>query len=284
VKFPPFAYRAPESVDEAVEILAADPQAKVLAGGQSLLPLLALRLAQPTLLVDLANVAELSFVDGTDGVVRVGAATTLATLEDSPLVADKLPLLAQAIGKVAHRPIRNRGTIGGSLVHADPAAELPAVAVALDATLVARGPSGEKRIGADGFFTGAFGTVLADDEILTGVEFPVQDGNWSFKEVARRSGDFALAIAAVGVALDGDTCTRSTVVLQGVGSKPVRAASAEVILNGSVVGDEVAARAADAATADLRPPADVHGSSDYRKRVAAALVRRAVLDAGRRAE
>jgi carbon-monoxide dehydrogenase medium subunit len=282
VKFPPFAYRTPASVEDAVQMLASDPDAKVLSGGQSLLPLLALRIAQPSLLVDIGGITELSFIEAGDGVLRVGGSTTLATLEDSSVVSEQTPLLAQAIRKVAHRPIRNRGTIGGSLAHADPAAELPAVAVALDATLVARGPSGERRIDASDFFTGAFTTALADDEVLTSVEFPVRNGNWSFLEIARRSGDFALAIAAVGVELDGDTCTRSTVVLQGVASRPVRSVAAEQVLNNAVIGEEVAARAGDAAATDLRPPADIHASSDYRKRVAAVLVRRASLEAGRR--
>ncbi len=282
MKFPPFAYRAPRSIEEAVELLASDPQAKVLAGGQSLLPLLALRIAQPSLLVDVGSIDGLSYVQTDDGLLKIGAATALSTVEDSRLVSDQAPLLAQAVRKVAHRPIRNRGTVGGSLAHADPASELPAVAVALEATLVAQGPSGERRIGASDFFTGAFTTALQDDEILTSVEFPIRNGNWSFLEIARRSGDFALVIAAVGIQLDGDTCTRSTVVLQGVSSKPVRSAAAEQILDNAVIGDEVAARAADAAAADLRPPGDIHASSDYRKGVAAVLVRRATLDAGRR--
>jgi CO/xanthine dehydrogenase FAD-binding subunit len=145
-----------------------------------------------------------------------------------------------------------------------------------------RGPSGERRIEASDFFTGAFTTALRDEEILTSVEFPVRNGNWSFLEIARRSGDFALAIAAVGIELDGDTCARSTVVLHGVASKPVRSAAAEQVLDNAVIGEEVAARAADAAAAELRPPADIHASSDYRRRVAAALVRRAALEAGRR--
>lgn len=282
MKFPPFAYRAPRSIEEAVEVLASDPQAKVLAGGQSLLPLLALRIAQPSLLVDVGSIDGLTYVQNDDGLLKIGAGTALATLEDSRLVSDQAPLLAQAIRKVAHRPIRNRGTVGGSLAHADPASELPAVAVALEATLVAQGPSGERRIGASDFFTGAFTTALQDDEILTSVEFPIRNGNWSFLEIARRSGDFAIVIAAVGIQLDGDTCTRSTVVLQGVSSKPVRSAAAEQILDHAVIGDEVAARAADAAAADLRPPGDIHASSDYRKGVAAVLVRRATLEAGRR--
>jgi aerobic carbon-monoxide dehydrogenase medium subunit len=281
VKFPPFAYCAPSSLDQAITVLASDPDAKVVAGGQSLLPLLAFRLARPSVLVDLRNVAELSFIDAA-GVVRIGAGTTLATLEDSQVVSEKLPLLGQAIRNVAHRPIRNRGSIGGSLAHADPAAELPAVAIALKATLVARGPSGERRIVADRFFSGPFATTLGDDEILTTVEFPVRDGNWVFLEIARRSGDFALAIAAVGATLDGDTCKESTVVLQGVGSKPIRSAEAEAALNGSAIDDDVARRAAEAAIVDLRPPADIHGSSEYRRRIVATLVRRAALAAGRR--
>jgi carbon-monoxide dehydrogenase medium subunit len=284
VKFPPFVYRAPESIEEAVAVLASDQEAKVIAGGQSLLPLLALRIAQPSVLVDLCNVPELSHIEADDGRLRIGAATTLATLEDSRRVSDELPLLAMAVRKVAHRPIRNRGTIGGSLAHADPAAELPAVAVALDATLLAVGPGGERRIQASEFFTGAFATALEDDEILTSIEFPFRDGSWSFLEIARRSGDFALVIAAVGVVLDDDTCTNSTVVLQGVASKPIRSAAAEQVLNNSTIGDGIAEHAADAATADLRPPGDIHASPDYRKRVAAVLVRRATLEAGRRSQ
>ena len=283
MKFPAFAYRAPASVDEAVALLASDPQAKVVAGGQSLLPLLALRMAQPTLLVDVSGIEELSFIQPEDGVVKIGAATTLSAVEDSDIVAERLPLLSEAVRNVAHRPIRNRGTVGGSLAHADPAAELPAVAVALDATLVARGQSGERRIDAAAFFTGPFDTALRDAEILTSVELRVREGAWAFLEVARRSGDFALAMAAVGVALDGDTCTASTVVLQGVGPTPVRSEAAEQVLNGSVIADDVAAQAAAAATRDLHPTGDIHASSDYRRRVAGTLVRRAALEARRRA-
>ena len=282
MKFPPFAYRAPETVEQAIDILASDPQAKVLAGGQSLLPLLALRIAHPSVLVDLGRVTGLSSIDTVNGVVRVGAATTLATLEDSQRCSRGCRC-APAVRNVAHRPIRNRGTIGGSIVHADPAAELPAVAVALGATLVARGPSGERRIDAADFFTGAFTTALGDDEILTAVEIPVRPGSWAFLEVARRAGDFALAIAAVGLELDGVICTKSTVVVHGIGSKPVHATAASEILDGATIDHDLAVRAAQAATADLKPPADIHASSENRKRIAATLVRRAILDAGRSA-
>ena len=274
MKFPPFAYRAPSSVEEAVGQLDGDPGTKVLAGGQSLLPLLALRLAYPSVLVDVGGIGELDFISKEDGTVRIGAGTTLAAVEDSSAVTESLPLLAQAVRYVAHRPIRNRGTVGGSLVHADPAAELPAVAVALDAVLVARSTSGERRIPAADFFTGPFTTALADDELLTGAEFPVADGSWSFMEVVRRAGDFALGIAAVGLGVDGG----ARVVLQGIGSRPVRVPEAETALG---VGADVAAvqAAAEAASAAANPIGDIHGSADYRRRLVGVLVRRAALAA-----
>jgi carbon-monoxide dehydrogenase medium subunit len=281
VKFPAFAYRTPSSLEEASEILSSGFDAKIIAGGQSLLPLLALRLAQPELLVDLRQLRELSFVEAGDGVIRIGAATTLSTLEDSHVIAEKLPLLAQAIRYVAHRPIRNRGSIGGSLAHADPSAEMPAVALALDATLVAFSATGERRVHATDFFSGPFMTALRDDEILTSIEFPVHERRWAFVEIARRSGDFALAIAAVGITAENGICTQATVVLQGVGPKPVRSQDAERVLIDSPMDPGDAARVAEAATANLRPSSDIHGSSDYRKQVAATLVRRAVIAAGR---
>jgi carbon-monoxide dehydrogenase medium subunit len=275
MKFPPFAYRAPSSVEEAVGYLDGDPGTKVLAGGQSLLPLLALRLAQPSVLVDIGGIGELGFIGKENGTVRIGAGTTLSAVEDSQVVSDSLPLLAQAVRLVAHRPIRNRGTVGGSLAHADPAAELPAVAVALDAVLVARSSRGERRIPATDFFTGPFSTALADDELLTAVEFPAVRGSWSFVEVVRRSGDFALGIAAVGLGVDGG---EARVVLGGIGSRPVRVPEAESALSGSV--DEAAAKlAAEAASAAAAPIGDIHGSVDYRRRLVGVLVRRAALAA-----
>jgi carbon-monoxide dehydrogenase medium subunit len=276
MKFPPFAYRSPSSLDEAVGYLDGDPGTKVLAGGQSLLPLLALRLAHPSVLVDIGGVAELDFITKENGTVRVGAGTKLSAVEDSPQVADSLPLLAEAIRYVAHRPIRNRGTVGGSLAHADPAAELPAVAVALDAVLVARSPRGERRIPAPDFFTGPFTTTLGDDELLTAAEFPVVKGSWSFTEVVRRAGDFALGIAAVGLGVDGGG---ARVVLGGIGSRPVRVPEAESALSGSSVDEAAAKLAAEAASAAATPIGDIHASVDYRRRLAGVVVRRAALAA-----
>jgi carbon-monoxide dehydrogenase medium subunit len=276
MKFPPFAYRAPSSLDEAVGYLDGDPGTKVLAGGQSLLPLLALRLAHPSVLVDVGGVAEFAFINDDNGTIRVGAGTTLSALEDSPVVASSLPLLAEAIRYVAHRPIRNRGTVGGSLAHADPAAELPAVAVALDAVLVARSSRGERRIPAADFFTGPFTTALGDDELLTAVEFSVVKGSWSFTEVVRRTGDFALGIAAVGLGVDGGG---ARVVLGGIGSRPVRVPEAESALTGSSVDEAAARLAAEVASAAATPIGDIHASVDYRRRLVGVLVRRAALAA-----
>lgn len=279
MKFPAFSYRAPSTIDDALRELSAGSDAKLLAGGQSLLPLLALRLAQPSVLVDLGNVADLSHVSNGSGRVTIGAGTTLAAIEDSSLVAESLPLLARAVRHVAHRPIRNRATVGGSLAHADPAAELPAVALALDATMTVRGVDGERRVPAAEFFAGPFVTALRETDILTGIEFPVASGSWAFLEVARRPGDYALAMVAVGLQREGDTCTGARVVVQAVGSKPVRAAGAEKALTGAHVDHAAARAAADALADEIQPVADIHGSSDYRRRVAATLVRRAVLQA-----
>jgi carbon-monoxide dehydrogenase medium subunit len=276
MKFPPFAYRAPSSVEEAVGYLDGDPGTKVLAGGQSLLPLLALRLAQPSVLVDIGGIGELGFIGKENGTVRIGAGTTLSAVEDSQVVSDSLPLLAQAVRLVAHRPIRNRGTVGGSLAHADPAAELPAVAVALEAVLVARSSRGERRLEAADFFSGPFTTALADDELLTAVEFPVAGGSWCFTEVVRRAGDFALGIAAVGLGVDDGG---ARVVLQGVGSRPVRVPEAESALGKGGVDEAAAQSAAEAASAAATPIGDIHGSADYRRRLAGVLVRRAALAA-----
>jgi aerobic carbon-monoxide dehydrogenase medium subunit len=284
MKFPPFAYRTPSSLDEAVDQLGSDPGAKILAGGQSLLPLLALRLAHPSVLVDVGGISELSGIGNDGGTIRIGAGTTLSAVEDSQVVADSLPLLAQAIRFVAHRPIRNRGTVGGSLAHADPAAELPAVAVALDVVLVARSPRGERRIAAADFFTGAFSTTLADDEILVAVEFAAGNGSWSFTEVVRRAGDFALGIAAVGIGLDGGTCRWAKIVLGGIGSRPVRVPEAEGELEGRRIDEAALKAAADAAAAAASPMGDIHGSADYRRRLVGVLVRRATLAAAGRTE
>ncbi len=273
-----FHYHAPATVAEAVGLLGEHgDEAKVLAGGQSLVPMMSLRWATFAHLVDLNRVAGLDDVERSNGDVRVGAIVRQAQAEHDATVAADAPLLAKALPHIGHFQIRNRGTIGGSLAHCDPASELPAVALALDATLEASGPGGERSIGAADFFDGPFQTTLADDEILTAVRFPVWDGSSGFavEEVTRRHGDFALCGAVCGVTLDGDAVTRAAIAMFGVGPTAVRATGAEQALIAAGTGADLAAVGAEAA-ARLDPSDDIHASGAYRKQVAAVVVRRAL--------
>ena len=273
-----FHYHAPTTVADAVGVLAEHgDEAKVLAGGQSLVPMMSLRLATFAHLVDLNRVGGLDTIERRNGDLRVGAIVRQATAEHDATVAAGAPLLAKALPHIGHFQIRNRGTIGGSLAHSDPASELPAVALALDATLEANGPGGQRSIGASEFFDGPFQTALADDEILTAVSFPAWDGASGFavEEVARRHGDFALCGAVCGVTLDGDTVTRAAIAMFGVGPSAVRATSAEQALIAAGAGADLKSVGAEAA-AGLDPSDDIHASGAYRKQVAAVVVRRAL--------
>jgi aerobic carbon-monoxide dehydrogenase medium subunit len=277
----PFEYWAPTSVDEALKLLSGfdDPgDAKIMAGGQSLMALLNLRLAQPAHIVDLNGVAELSSINRSNGTLTIGAMTRQRSAEQSAEVAAACPMLVQALRQVGHPQIRNRGTVGGSLAHADPAAELPALAVCLGAELVMRGPSGERTVNAREFFTGFLSTVLAEDEILTAVRIPVAGPatGSTFEEVARRHGDFAMVGVAAQVRLDGDTIAEANIALSGVAGQPVYAAAASAALSGQAPSPEVFAAAGAAAAADLDPTSDLHASAAYRKHVAGVLVRRAL--------
>jgi aerobic carbon-monoxide dehydrogenase medium subunit len=277
MKLPQVGYAAPKTVSEAVELLAEhQDDASVLAGGQSLIPLLALRLAHPAVLIDINGIDELSGVSVTDGWVAIGAMTREYVAEESQTVADAVPLLAAALPLIGHEAIRNRGTIGGSLAHADPAAELPAVARALDAELVVRGPSGERVIPAAEWFDGYLATSRGPDELLVEVRFPAagRGTGTSFQEVARRHGDFAIVGLAASLTLSEGAISDARLALAGVSDVPVRAVDAEDLLAGQAPSAELFDEAARRATDDLDPPADLHGSSDYRKKVAAALVRR----------
>jgi aerobic carbon-monoxide dehydrogenase medium subunit len=279
VKPAPFDYHRPSTLDEAVGLLAElGDGAKVLAGGQSLVPMLALRLAVFDHLVDLGRVAELQGIERRNGSLWVGAGTTQATIEGSTEVAETVPLLARATPFIGHFQIRNRGTVGGSLAHADPAAEYPAVALALDATFEAQAPGGRRTIPSAEFFTGLWSTDLAEDEVLTGVSFPVWSGHTGFavEELARRHGDFAIAGAAVAVELDGDRVGRAAIGLLGLGSTPERATSAEGMVTGAALDGLDASEVGQAAVSGLDAvPADLHGSADYRRRVGAVMVARA---------
>lgn len=275
----PFEYHAPATAAEAVGLLAElGETAKPIAGGQSLVPMLALRLAVFEHLVDLGRIGELRGITSDGGGVRVGAGTTQAGAERAPEVA-AVPLLARALPLIGHFQIRNRGTVGGSIAHADPASELPAVALTLDASLEALGPGGPRTIAAGDFFTGMWSTALADDEVLTSVTFPVWNGRCGFaiEEFARRHGDFAVAGAAVAVELDdGDRVRRCAIGLFGMGSTPERAAAAEAAATGEDAGDVDADELGQLAVAELESvPSDLHGSAGYRRRVGAAMVSRA---------
>jgi carbon-monoxide dehydrogenase medium subunit len=277
VKPSPFDYYAPASADEAVALLAELGEgAKVLAGGQSLIPMLSLRLAVFDHLVDIGRIGELAGIHVGGDVVTVGAGTTQSMIEESTELGGAVPLLARATPLVGHFQIRNRGTLGGSLAHADPAAEYPAVALALAAEMEALSPRGRRWLAAADFFTGIWSTALEPDEMLVNVRFPTWTGRCGFavREFARRHGDFAVAGAAVAVRLDADDrVDRCSISLIGMGSAPVRATGAEV----AVVAGETAPLAVDEvgamAVADLVDiPSDLHGSAEYRKQVGAAMV------------
>lgn len=277
-----FEYHVADTAEEAVALLAdLGDGAKVLAGGQSLIPMLSLRLTAFDHLVDVGRVAELATIGRDDGALVIGATTLDAEVGRSAEVAAAVPLLTRVTPLIGHFQIRNRGTFGGSLAHADPAAEYPAVALALDAELEALSPTGQRRIPAAEFFTGFWSTNLADDELLTAARFPVWSGRCGFgvREFARRHGDFAVAGAVVAVQLDSeDRVSRCALSMFGLGSTPIRATSAEAAVLGraDVPADEVGRLAVSELT-DV--PGDLHGSATYRTQVGAAMVARAWADA-----
>jgi carbon-monoxide dehydrogenase medium subunit/6-hydroxypseudooxynicotine dehydrogenase subunit alpha len=273
MKPPPFEYDAPASVEEALALLAEHgADAKVLAGGQSLVPLLNFRLARPARLVDLNNLGELSGLRRSGGDLHIGAMTRQSMLERSETVASHWPLLRQAIDFVAHAQIRNRGTVGGSLAHADPAAELPVVLAALDGSVVVRSLRGER--------------VIRCDELLIEVRIPAlaERTGAAFTEYARRHGDFALGGAAVTVTADpSGVCERAVIALLAAAPTPLRATEAERVLTGRRIDADAAREAAAEAVRDLKPTGDIHGSSAYRQRLIESMVRRAVIAAAERA-
>jgi carbon-monoxide dehydrogenase medium subunit len=284
VKPAAFEYYRPASAAEAVTLLAElGDEAKLLSGGQSLVPMLSLRLAVFEHLVDVGRLAELDGIERRNGALWIGATTTEAAVEHSEEVATAVPLLARATPYVGHFQIRNRGTLGGSVAHADPAAEYPAVALALDADMEVLSPRGTRSVAAADFFTGLWSTALEPDELLTGVAFPVWSGRSGFAiaEVARRHGDFAIAGAVVAVELDGDDVVRRCGIgLIGLGSTPLRATAAEQLATGVAVRDVDAAEVGRAAVADLTSiPSDLHGSATYRAKVGATTVERTWRDA-----
>jgi carbon-monoxide dehydrogenase medium subunit len=280
MKLPPFDYACPTTLPEAVELLAAhDGDAKALAGGQSLMPMLAFRLAHPTLLVDLRKLADLRGIRISAGGVALGAMVRWRDIEDDERLDTAHPLLKAAIAHVAHYQIRNRGTVGGSIAHADPAAEMPGIAMTCDAEIAVVGKAGARVIQAVDFFQGALTTALTPDEIVVEVRLPSWPAarRWGFQEFARRRGDFAMAAAAVFYDQDASGKARNAHVgAIGVGDRPLRLTAAEDVLNGRAIDEATIAQAEAAASAAVDPQDDIHASAAYRRALIGTMVERAL--------
>jgi carbon-monoxide dehydrogenase medium subunit len=284
MKPPAFSYYRPDSLDEALALLAEHgPDAKPLAGGQSLVPAMNFRLARPAVLIDLNRIGSLAGIEpAADGSLRIGAMTRQRTVERSATVAQHAPLLSRAVPWIAHPQIRTRGTIGGSLAHADPAAELPAVMLVLEARFVVAGPRGSRSLAAREFFTGVLSTALDEGELLAGVEIPPRPAGArsAFLEVARRHGDYAMVGAAVELIRDDQRrCRSCRIGLLSVGDTPVLAEAAMRELTGAELTHDAIESAATAAARDLDPPSDLHASAEYRRHLARVLVGRALRQA-----
>src|SRR5262245_34588823 len=279
MKAAPFDYVRANTLAEVFQLWReAGPEARLLAGGQSLIPALAFRLSEPSVLIDISRVADLTGITVTDGALRVGALTTHAELGSHALVRQHAPLLAEAVPLIAHPAIRNRGTLGGSLAYADPAAELPACSVALGATIVARSATGERRLAADAFFLSLYATALAANELIAAVEFPFcKPGERStILELARRSGDYAMAGIVARAAVAGSHLADPRIVLFGVGEVPVLAIGAMAALAGKPAAAASIAAAQAALAQELDPPADLNGGADMKRHLAQVLLARAI--------
>jgi carbon-monoxide dehydrogenase medium subunit len=285
MKPPKFDYHAPPTLDEALALLVRyDGDAKLLAGGQSLVPLLNFRLARPAALIDLNRIKSLAYIREHDGHVRFGAMTRQRAIEFSPVVGRRLPLLREATRWVGHLPIRSRGTIGGSIAHADPSAEYPAVLTALEGEVVVRGPKGERTLAPAALFETYLTTTLAPDEILTEVRLPAMpDGaGWAFEEFARRHGDFAIVGLAAAVWHDtGRINVR--LATAGAGGTPRRLRASEEIVERDGLGVAAIAAAARRASELVEPDSDIHASADYRRHLVGVLTERALMRAAERA-
>ena len=285
MKPPPFDHARAESVEEAVSLLARrEGGAKLLAGGQSLVPMLNFRLVHPSLLVDVNCIPGLAGIEEGDGALRIGALARHRQLEVSAAVAERFPVLRAAVRHVAHLAVRNRGTLGGSLAHADPAAELPMMALLLDATIEIAGPAGTRRLAASEFFRSALATDLGEAEMLTRVELPFlpPGTGWGFEEVARRAGDFALAAAAATLTLGADgKVAEARLAVMGAHDTPLRIAAAEALLSGETLDRDAMEAAAQAAREAVEPYDDLHASAGFRRHLVVVLARRALESAVR---
>ena len=280
----PFRYERPDSLGEALGLLAGGDglEVRALAGGQSLVPLMNLRMARPDVVVDLNRVPELAGIERRGDRIRLGALTRHETLAGDPLIGSALPLLARAASHIGHRAIRTRGTLGGSLAHADPAAELPVASLALGAEAEVASATGTRTVPVAELFTGPLSTCLGEGELIVAVHYPVDTGRrpFGFAEIARRHGDFAVALAAVTVATDADGgCRAAAVAVGGVGGTPRLVGAAARALIGTRLDRAAVERAGDEVAAAVRPAGDLHGSGPYRQAMAALLTRRALDEA-----
>jgi len=282
MKLPAFDYACPATLAEAVALLASRDEAKALAGGQSLVPMMAFRVASPSLLVDLRKLSELRQITIDTSCVRLGAMVRWRDIEDDARLVVAHPLLKAAVSHVAHYQVRNRGTVGGSIAHADPAAEMPGIAVTCDAEIAVVGAAGSRIIRADDFFIAPLVTALAADEIVVEVRLPTWPAQrrWGFREFSRRRGDFAMAAAAVFYDVDAaGQAHNAHIGAIGVGDRPVRLTAAEAEVNGNIVDATISERAGAAASAAVDPQSDIHASSAYRKSLIGTMVERALQDA-----
>jgi CO/xanthine dehydrogenase FAD-binding subunit len=281
-----FDYIVADSIDMAIKSLAAGGEdAKIIAGGQSLVPMLNFRMLRPSVLIDITRIAGLDLIEDTGAAIRIGALARHYQLETSPIIARHFPVLSCAVTHVAHLAIRNRGTIGGSLAHGDPAAELPMLALLLDAELHVASDSGMRTVAARDFFRGALTVDLAADDLVTAIVLPKLPPHtgWGFEEVARRHGDFALAAVAATLTVSDGAIVQARLALTGVGPTALRATDAEAFLIGQALKSDLSGRVVDAVRAAIAPETDLHASSDYRRHLAGALTGRALAAAWRRA-
>jgi CO/xanthine dehydrogenase FAD-binding subunit len=286
MKPPRFRYARPDTLEQALDLLAGSEDARVLAGGQSLLPMLNFRLLGPQLLVDINRIATLTGLEIHDQDLRIGALTRHHVLETSPVVAERLPLLAAAMKHVAHLAIRNRGTIGGSISHADPAAELPLMLLMHDGRVTLASQSGERVVQARDFFLGALMSDVSEGEIVTRIDLPIPAAGhgWAFEEVARRAGDFALAAVAVILTVADGRAQEVRIGAMGVGETALRLSQAEARLQGQALDDALLDTVVAAVRAQVQPDTDLHASADYRRHLVGVLAKRAVRDAWQRAQ
>jgi carbon-monoxide dehydrogenase medium subunit len=285
MKLPPLDYACPDTLKEAIALLASHGDAKAIAGGQSLMPMMAFRIATPTLLVDLRKLTELRRIKISADGVRLGALVRWRDILDDERLATAHPLLQAAVTHVAHYQIRNRGTVGGSIAHADPAAEMPGIVVTCDAEITVVGTSGSRVVAARDFFVGALVTSIEPDEIITEIKLPAWPARrrWGFQEFARRRGDFAMAAAALFYDQDASgKASNAHVGIIGVGDLPLRLTEVEAALNGRIIDEATMARAAEVTSATVKAQADIHASVAYRRSLAGTMVERALREAAAR--